>query len=55
LPPHRGSHSSAQTINDAAFNAASTVIQGVTYDFATVTTAITGINAAVAGQNLHMI
>jgi hypothetical protein len=44
-----------QTIGDAAFVAATTIIQNVTYDPTTVTTAITGINAAVTGQNLHLI
>jgi hypothetical protein len=43
------------TVGDAAFQADSAVIQGVTYDPATVTAAITGINAAVAAQNLHLI
>ena len=44
-----------QTIGDAAYQAATTILQGVTYDPATVTAAITGINAAVAAQNLHLI
>jgi hypothetical protein len=44
-----------QTIGDAAYQAATTILQNVTYDSATVTAAITGINAAVAAQNLHLI
>ena len=44
-----------QTVGDAAYEAATTVIQGVTYDPATVTTAILGINNAVAHQNLLLI
>jgi hypothetical protein len=44
-----------QTIGDAAYVAATTVLQSVTFDPATVTAAITGINAAVATQNLHLI
>jgi hypothetical protein len=43
------------TVGDAAFEAASTLIQGVTYDPATVTAAILGINTAVAHQNLQLI
>jgi hypothetical protein len=43
------------TIGDPAFQAASTVIQGVTYDPATVTAAILGINNAVAHQSLLLI
>jgi hypothetical protein len=43
------------TVGDAAFEAASTVIQGVTYDPATVTAAILGINNAVVHQNLSLI
>ncbi len=43
------------TVGDAAYEAASTVIQGVTYDPATVTAAILGINNAVAHQNLSLI
>jgi hypothetical protein len=39
------------TVGDATFEAASTVIQGVTYVPATVTTAILGINNAVAHQD----
>jgi hypothetical protein len=42
-------------VGDAAFNAAATVIQGVTYDPATVTAAILGINTAVAHQDLSLI
>jgi hypothetical protein len=42
-------------VGDAAFQAASTIIESVTYDLATVTAAILGINAAVAAQNLHLI
>ena len=44
-----------QPVGDAAFQAATTVLQGVTYDPATVTTAITGINNAVAHQDLTLI
>jgi hypothetical protein len=44
-----------QTVGDAAFQADSTVIQGVTYNPATVTAAILGINNAVAHQNLLLI
>ena len=42
-------------VGDAAFNAAATVIASVTYDPATVTAAILGINNAVAAQNLALI
>ena len=45
----------AHTIGDAAFQAATTILQGITYDPATVTTAILGINNAVAHQNLLLI
>jgi len=44
-----------QTVNDAAFQAATTIIETVTYDPATVTAAILGINNAVAHQNLALI
>jgi hypothetical protein len=44
-----------QTIGDAAYVAATAILQAVTYDPATVTAAITGINLAVAAQNLHLI
>jgi hypothetical protein len=44
-----------QTIGDAAYVAATTILQAVTYDPATVTAAITGINNAVAHQNLLLI
>jgi hypothetical protein len=44
-----------QTINDAAYQAATTIIQGLTFDPATVTAAITGINTAVTAQNAHLI
>jgi hypothetical protein len=43
------------TIGDAAYQAAIAVLQGVTYDPATVTTAIVGINNAVAHQDLLLI
>jgi len=45
----------AHTVGDAAFNAATAVIQGGTYDPATVTTAILGINNAVAHQDISLI
>jgi hypothetical protein len=45
----------AQTVGDAAYEAATTVLQGVTYNPATVTTAIIGINNAVAHQDLASI
>jgi hypothetical protein len=45
----------AHTIGDAAFNASIAILQGITYDPATVTTAILGINNAVALQNLLLI
>ena len=45
----------AHTVGDAAFQAATTILQGITYDPATVTTAITGINNAVAHQDLSLI
>ena len=44
-----------QTINDAAYQAATTIIAGVTFNPTTVATAITGINTAVATQNLLLI
>jgi hypothetical protein len=43
------------TIGDAAYQAATAILQGVTYDPTTVTTAIVGINNAVAHQNLSLI
>ena len=43
------------TIGDAAFNASTAILQSITYNPATVTAAITGINAAVAAQNLLLI
>ncbi len=43
------------TIGDAAFQAETTILQGITYDPATVTTAILGINNAVAHQDLLLI
>jgi hypothetical protein len=43
------------TIADAAYQAATAILQAVTYDPATVTTAIVGINNAVAHQNLSLI
>jgi hypothetical protein len=43
------------TRNDQLIGAASTVLQGVTYDPATVTAAIVGINNAVAHQDLSLI
>jgi hypothetical protein len=45
----------AQNVGDPAYQAATTVLQGVTYDPATVTAAILGINNAVAHQNLLLI
>jgi hypothetical protein len=45
----------AQTVGDAAYNAAITVLQGVTSDPTTVTVAITGIANAVAHQDLSLI
>ncbi len=45
----------AHGVGDAAFLAATAVIQRVTYDPATVTAAILGINNAVAQQDLHWI
>jgi hypothetical protein len=42
-------------VGDAAYEAATTLLQGVTYDPATVTTAILGINTAIAAQNLLLI
>ncbi len=44
-----------QTIGDAAFQAATTILQSITYDPATVTAAITGINAAIAHQDLFFV
>ena len=45
----------AHTVGDPAYQAATTVLQGVTYDPATVTAAIVGINTAVAQHNLLLI
>ena len=45
----------AHTVGDAAYQAATAVLQSVTYDPATVTAAILGINNAVAHQDLHLI
>ena len=45
----------AQAGGDAAYNAAVTVLQNVTSDPGTITTAITGINNAVAHQDLTLI
>jgi len=45
----------AHTVGDAAFQAATTILQSVTYDPTTVTAAIVGINTAVAHQNLLLI
>ena len=42
-------------VGDAAFQAAIAVLENVTSDPATVTTAITGINNAVAHQDLSLI
>ena len=50
-----GSILDPHTVGDAAYQAAITVLQGVTYDPATVTAAITGINNAVAHQDLPLI
>ena len=50
-----GSILDAHSVGDAAYNAAVTVIQGVTSDPTTVTVAITGINNAVAHQDLSLI
>jgi hypothetical protein len=50
-----GSILDAHSVGDAAYNAAVTVIQGVTSDPGTVTVAITGINNAVAHQDLTLI
>jgi autotransporter-associated beta strand protein len=44
-----------QAVGDAAFNAAVSVLQSVTSDPATATAAITGINNAVAHQDLSLI
>jgi nitrogenase molybdenum-iron protein alpha/beta subunit len=41
--------------NDQLIGAATTILQGVICDPATVTTAIVGINNAVAHQNLFLI
>jgi autotransporter-associated beta strand protein len=43
------------TVGDTAYQAATTVLQGVTYDSATVTAAIVGINNAVAHHDLSII
>ena len=45
----------AHAVGDAAFQAATTILQGITDDPATVTAAILGINNAVAHQDLHLI
>ena len=45
----------AHTVGDAAYNAAVTVLQGVTSDPTTLSVAITGINNAVAHQDLTLI
>jgi hypothetical protein len=45
----------AHTVGDAAYQAATTVLQGVTYDPHTVSVAITGIEQAVAQNNLLLI
>ena len=50
-----GSILDAHSVGDAAYNAAVAVIQGVTSDPGTVTAAITGINTAVAHQDLTLI
>ena len=50
-----GSILDAHSVGDAAYNAAVTVLQGVTSDSSTVLIAITGINNAVAQQNLALI
>jgi ELWxxDGT repeat protein len=44
-----------QTIGDAAYQAATMILQSITFDPATVTTAITGISNAVAHQDLLLI
>ena len=44
-----------QTIGDAAFQAATKILQGTAYDPGTVNIAITGINNAVAHQDLTLI
>ena len=45
----------AHTVGDAAFQAATTILQSITYDPGTVTAAILGINNAVAHQDLSLI
>jgi probable HAF family extracellular repeat protein len=50
-----GSILDAHTVGDAAYNASVAIIQGVTSDPGTVTAAITGINTAVAHQDLTLI
>jgi hypothetical protein len=45
----------AHTVGDAAYQAATAVLQSVTYDPATVTAAILGVNTAVAHQSLLLI
>ena len=45
----------AQNVGDPAYQAATTVLQSATYDPATVTAAILGINTAVAHQSLLLI
>ena len=43
-----------QTIGDTAFQAETAILQSVTYDPATMTAALVGINNAVAAQNLSV-
>jgi hypothetical protein len=50
-----GSILAAHSVFDAAYNASVAIIQGVTSDPGTVTAAITGINTAVAHQDLTLI
>jgi probable HAF family extracellular repeat protein len=50
-----GSIFDPNSVGDAAYNAAITVLQGVTSDPTTVTVAVTGINNAVAHQDLTYI
>jgi len=45
----------AHTVGDAAYQAATTILQSVTYNPATVTAAIVGINIAVASHDLLLI
>jgi hypothetical protein len=44
-----------RALTNAAHQAATTILQGITYDPATVTATILGINNAVAHQNLLLI